>query len=467
MGDSVSLRPIAVRAGCCAAVFLILILELAALARARAEEFGQSASSSPAATGPNPDHGLPVEGWMFYPSFFAGAVFNDNVRNTVSNKQSAVGMRLSPRFTATLDNGIHRTMVYAAVDAQIYPGAYGGGSSYLSQFSGAAASTSANSIQGRAGFSQVYSPFDDLTFNAVIDYTRQLGVFGSGLAAGTGALSPFVPTATVPTGLAPQYSNQFTGRLSVQKNITDRTFVTLAGGAQGLVYDESSRPLVGGSFSTQQNGVNYNASARVGYWATPVFYVFAEPGVAFRRYQYFQSDTNGYSAIGGLGSDQIGLFRGEIYGGYQSQSSAHGLFGAISSPAFGARIFYYPTPYLTLTGTVAKTVGATLPGFSAIGGGGPIVSGAKSLQATLQASYALSPYWQASVQGGYGETRYTNSWRVDTAWSVGAGASYTFWRNLALTFNYQFNRIVNTNVSWSGLGGYSQNVLSAGVTYRY
>lgn len=276
----------------------------------------------------------------------------------------------------------------------------------------------------------------------------------------------------MPTGLAPQYSNQLTGQLSVQKNITDRTFVTLTGGAQGLFYDTSSSPAAAGlfftqPFSTQQNGVNYTASARVSYWAAPTIYVFAEPGLSFRRYQYSQSNTGGYSAVGGVGSDQIGFFRGEIYGGYQSQSSAYGQFGVISSPAFGARLLYYPTPYLTISGTAAETLGSTLPSVSAAGGNFSTVSGAKSFQATLQASYAISPVWQAWAQGGYGRTTYTSSSAVSTAWTVGAGISYTFWRNLALTFSDQFNLISNANVVWSGLGNYSQNILMAGVTYRY
>ena len=94
---------------------------------------------------------------MVYPSFTAGGVFTSNVLNSVSNKRSALGIDLSPKFDATLDNGIHRTTVYGAIDAQIYPGVYGGGSSYPSQLTGAASSTSANSIQGRAGVAEVYA----------------------------------------------------------------------------------------------------------------------------------------------------------------------------------------------------------------------------------------------------------------------------------------------------------------------
>ncbi len=63
--------------------------------------------------------------------------------------------------------------------------------------------------------------------------------------------------------------------------------------------------------------------------------------------------------------------------------------------------------------------------------------------------------------------------RIDTAWTAGAGASYTFWRNVALTFDYQFMR-TDTNAvrllgagTGNGLGSNRQNLVTAGITYRY
>lgn len=424
----------------------------------------------------NPDEGLPIGGWLVYTSFFAGAVFNDNVRNSSMSKQSATGLRLRPSVTATLDLGIHKATAYALADGQIYPGSHG-------SFWDLGNSTPASNVQARLGFSHLYQPFSDLTIGLGFDYTRQLGLFGLGLD-GDRLSSVFVPSGVVATG-APRYTNQLTGVVSVQKELSN-AFVTIQSRVQGVLYDSRSftpTPFVRANPFTQPNGVNFTTSARLGYWVGPSVYAFVEPGGSFQRYETFQSDGNGYRIVSGLGTDQIGLFKGEVYGGYQSLASAHGYFSEISSPAYGGRIDYSPTPYLTISGSADKTLGSTAPysvnqrGVSALD---PLsllarpVTVAKAFQSRLSAQYSFSPYWTANVRGGYGETRYANSPRVDTAWTAGAGASYTFWRNVALTLDYQFSRINSANanafspfISDAWFGNYSQSVITAGITYKY
>lgn len=493
------------------AALCVAILSLVSKTVARAEEIG-AVPRAPiflgSAMGPNPDQGMLIGDWILYTSFFTGGVFNDNVYNSTSHRTSAFGQRLRPRFEAERDDGIHRTRVHGVFDAQIYWGATGSLSNYYDQlypavltpflstsvfWPGSNVTTSANSYQGRAGFSHIYSPMRDLTFSVVFDFTRQLGLFGSGFGAEGAPI--FVPSAVVQSGV-PRYSNQLTGFLTAEKKIDDRSFVEFRGGVQGLIYDNTanapaSYPIPGLSAATftQQNGINYTASARLGYWAAPTFYLFVEPGGAFRRYQNYQSDTNGYQILGGLGSDRIGLFRGEVYAGYQRQLSSYGLFWGISSPAFGARIYYYPTPYFTISATADQTLGSAtpnalstynfpqrltnffnIPNTEIFTGLPTIASGTRSIQARLQGDYSFSPVWSASIRGGFGETRYADSPRVDAGWMAGLSASYTFWRNVALTVDYNFAR-VNTN-AWrldavGGNGGYVQNLISFGATYRY
>lgn len=456
----------------CRTAVCVAFIGLAARIDVRAED-GAAVAQSPvalgAAGGPDPDHGMPIEGWLFFPTFFAGGVFNDNIFNTTTNRKSAFGLRLRPSFEALNDNGIYQTTVYGTLDTQIYPGTSASGSSLASSLP----TTSANTIQGRAGFSHIYKPLEDLTFAVIFDYSRQIGLFGSGF--GAGGPSIYVPTAIVPTGV-PQYSNQWTGLVSVEKKITDRSFAELRGGIQGLIYQNPSNspinfalPGLSAPVSAQQNGVIYSVSVRAGYWVAPAFYIFVEPGGAFHNYQNFRSDTDGYSIISGIGSDQIGLLRGEIYSGYQRQSSVSGLFDPVSSPDFGARLYYYPTPYLTITLTADETLGSATPSISSPAVG----TGTRTFQTKLQADYGFSPYWTASLRGGYGETNYAGLSRADTAWTAGLSANYTFWRNVALTFDYQFMR-TDTN-AWGlsgagtgfGLGSYTQNLVTAGITYRY
>src|SRR5262245_274435 len=74
--------------------------------------------------------GLPIGGWMLYPSIFAGAVYDTNVNHSPNNninnlpsgfdRDSGFSARVSPRLVATYDGGIHKTTVYGVADAQFF-----------------------------------------------------------------------------------------------------------------------------------------------------------------------------------------------------------------------------------------------------------------------------------------------------------------------------------------------------------
>jgi opacity protein-like surface antigen len=53
---------------------------------------------------------------------------------------------------------------------------------------------------------------------------------------------------------------------------------------------------------------------------------------------------------------------------------------------------------------------------------------------------------------------------MESAWTVGGGFTYDFWRNIALTLNYQYTA---TAANEAAVAVYNQNVFSAGMTYHY
>lgn len=448
-----------------------------------------AASALGIAGGPNPDRGIPIEGWIFQPSLFVGAIYNDNLYKRQAQRVGGAGVRIRPTLEAWVDNGIHKSTAYFMADVQAYPGV-GSSIRFVPRPTLDVAPTNAT---GRAGFAHIWEPMADLKVRAHLDYTRQNGLFGSNFGGGehqVGLLS-----ANTVSG-EQQYSNQFSGYVSAQKDFAGKFFLRGTTGAQYVSYDSRPSdpawlaPVAGGNFANRsQDGLAYTGSIRGGMWLTPQLYGFVEPGADLRFYRNSWSDTNGYRILSGLGSDLIGLFRGEIYGGYQSQTSARGYFGTTSSPAFGARIFYYPTPYITLTASVDQTLSSAATQPSIGRSGAPLWvattpwlanASSKTLQARLQGDYRLSDYWSAYVRGGYGETRWSAPYNLDTVWTAGVGLNYNFWRNIALTLEYQFSRSFSTNnllgVGWiaqNGLfppgwpSGYSQNIVSAGLTYHY
>lgn len=383
------------------------------------------------ASGPNPDFGMPIGTWLLYPQLFAGAVFNDNVFRSSTDKMAELGLRLTPSFQALRDDGIQKTTVYGAGDFQFYR-------------DGSAADT----FQGRAGVAHAIEFSPDLVLRGGFDFTRSVGLSPSF----TSNIPVFVTSAN--TALASgQPFNQWTGSLSVEKRLTQSFFVVGTGSAQRITYDDRHSDI----YAPGQNGTAYSVGLRGGYWVGPVFNVFVEPSLNWRNYDNAGLDNQGYRVVGGVASDQIGLFKGEVFGGYQRQSGARDIGGYVDSPVLGGRVYYYPTEYLTFALSADESTGAA--------------SGVNLSQATytrnqtvqFTGNYAFSPYWSANGRLSYARTRYINVSREDSAFVAGGGVSYNFWRNIAITLDAQHTR-QTSNVE---IASYSQNLYTLGATYRY
>jgi len=392
--------------------------------------------------GPNPDAGLPIGGFLVYPSIFVGVVYNDNLYATHDDRKAALGMLFSPNVTAVDDQGLHKTTLTLSGAITAFP-------DHTSSSNGQPSPTN---VSGTIGAEHVWTPAEDLTVDVKAAFARQYGIFGSSVATNAGFISsPNVTSVSAYT----QYSNQVSGSVAIEKKFNDQWFLRGGVGAQDTEYEGGSAGVAGG-----QSGADYNFFLRSGFWLTPQINAFVEGGADLRRYRDSWYDSNAYRVVGGLSSDEIGLFRGEIYGGYQKQFSARGNFGAVDAPAYGAAIYYYPTRYLTLAGRVDQSFGSAAAQTAAFAGS----PSGDTVQTRLEADYSLSEYWNASARAGYARTTWSNSSLVESAWTFGGEINYNFWRNVALTLNYQYTSV---DANRSGVTTYSQNLVSAGMTYHY
>src|SRR5262249_9568662 len=108
-----------------------------------------------------------------------------------------------------------------------------------------------------------------------------------------------------------------------------------------------------------QNGVVYTANSRVGLRLSPVFYTYVEPSETWTRYKASNLDSHGYRIVGGVGSDLISLFSGEIYGGYLRQTFDDPTAGVVTSPVVGGRLSWFPTRFLTLAWRADENFGTS------------------------------------------------------------------------------------------------------------
>ena len=387
-----------------------------------------------------------VGGWQLSPTLFAGAVYNSNVNQDPTKKVSSWGERVTPGFSASLDNGIHKTSLYGTADIQNYANSD---------------VTNKTQVNAKAGFTQTYEAQRDLTFRFSGDYTRATDVFGSSALATANtpvALTSSAPIAT--TTVSPQANsnpyNQFSGAVSVDKSF-GRTFVGLTTTVVNTKYSSNGNSAT----TTNADGTVYTVTQRTGFNLTPQLYAFVDPSVDWRRYTDSTQNANGYRITGGVGAKEAGTWQGEVYGGYQAEKSD--ITGTYDSPVLGFRIGYSPTRMWDFRASLDETLGAAAVPTSGTTG---VATGAANRVTTalLNIGYKGLPQdWTTSARFGYVRTQYVDGSQTDNGWLAGANVTYEFWRNLGITLDYQF-KSVNSNVAAQS---FNQHMVSLGASYKY
>lgn len=376
--------------------------------------------------------GLPIAGWMLYPTFLIGGTFDDNVFQSSFQRVSAGGLHLRPGLVAERDTGIHKTQLYTVGDFRIYPDRPEG-----------------NIVNLQVGGRHIWEVRRDLTLTAEGQYRRQTDMYNTGLVVGPFGGAGFIAS--------PQRYNQFIGSVSGVKSF-NRFFVALRSTAVGTTFDTLYTTNAQISQSYRDN-IYTGVTGRFGYMITPLMYGFVESTGNFRDFSDTIYNSQGYRIVGGLGTDRISLFRGEVYAGYQRQIYSSLIFGAPSSPVIGGKLFWYPTRAITVTAGVDQTFAD-----SALATIGNLTgSAARMISAWTRINYAMSRSWSASLRGEYDDLRYITGGRHDARWLAGAQIRYEIFRNLAATFEYSFATVSSSVPSAS----FTRNTFTLGATYKY
>jgi hypothetical protein len=440
-----------------------------------------------------PDQGLALAGWMLYPSFYAGGIYNDNVYAARADRIGIPGVQISPSLEVNRDDGLFKTDASFTALITAYPGA-----GPINRYSGLLLTkihdAPPTNFTGNGHVTETWTPREDLTVTASGNVYRSNGLFGTG-GNGTSpgaAITPSSVLSLASVSARNQYINSFGSQLAVEKNIDERTSVRASGYFQGISYDNTqtvtslSFPSLN-SVNNSQNGLSYGTTLRGSFNLTPRIYVYVVPNMYFRKYENYAIDANGYTINAGIGSNLIGLFSGEIYGGYQEQWSVYRKFGTLVAPSYGFRINYFPTPLLTLTlnaSTNLTTTDATGLGLTSAQGIGltlptSVFSSIQNNALTgftqrinLQAEYGLNNYTTVTTSGGFFETKSSGRQSfTQQAWFASTKISYNFWRNTSIDATYSFVQTAGTRSVVTALGtpplGFQQNVFSAGLRYSY
>jgi len=422
--------------------------------------------------------GIPVGGWVLYPSIRASSQYSNNLFLTPTAQTKVVGFGATPILSAEWTNGIHTTTIRGTVDTIVYP-----------------TDNAINTLNSDVTLIQSYSPLPDLSFTALGDFSHQ--TIASSLTnsiptpvtilPATPTLLPngniLLPNGNIVAqngqivGTANQAlansgttlvnpSNQYTASGTVSK-ILNGGFVSLTSSFALTDYQttQGTGPTSFTSFKTET--FSESSSFAVG----PLFYVYSNGSYSLRNQDSaIEANSDAYRLVGGIGTRQFGLFRASTYVGYQG-SFVEGS-GSAGGNVYGATISYYPTYIWAITAaldqtnnissqTTVATQALTLPTNLPIQI--PVSSSTRVTTPSLQSVYQVSPLWTFLTTLSYSRSASIGSPQVTDSLLVDLSLSYEIWRNMTLTGDYQFADI-SSNVAGQST---TRSLIMLSANYRF
>lgn len=410
---------------------------------------------------------MTIGDWLFSPQVTASGIYNDNVFSRRSNKTASFGTSFGASGFANRNDGVSRTQLYFKGQADVYPDQSRG-----------------NSFTGAVGATHSREFGQDLLFDGSIEIARLQNSLRSQGITPAGALS-----------LSNASYTQFQGSASLRKNF-NRFYVEGGLNAATQLYDKTS------ASTADKNGWSGALRGRIGYEVAPAMSVYVEPSVNTQRYDASFYDTNVYKSVVGFSFPRLGLFTGDVYGGYMWANYPNAGGKWQQAPTVGGSISWLPTPDVTVTLAASQSFGLsgvgqnrafstlnTIPG--ALATTDPLSSSAtaealanqlvsatavnqqlfastgsqsKTSTVSLGARYVVNALTNAGLTFSYQNTTRAGVTTSPTSdiFMTRLSVDYQVWANWGLAGTYTFARVLYDQPGLS----YSQNVVTLGVSGR-
>ena len=376
------------------------------------------------------DGALQALDWLIYGNVSVGGAYDSNLFAS-PNKQAVYGTRFQPSVIAARNTGIQRTLVYGVGDFRYYPSL---GRTDL--------------VSTTAGLTHVWEIQRDLIFRTQLEATR--GQQGSSLVSAVNGASVLY---TKPVN----YTSLFAST-SIEKTF-GRFFTAIGGSVTDNFYDDTKDSLGNVIDEHFQNGTRSTLNARLGYNITPIVYAFIEPSVNTGRFRASNLNSHGFQVVGGLGTARISLFNGEIYAGTLTEHFSDPSISTLTQGIYGGRISWYPTRFVTVTGSFDQTLGTSDFSPTVFQSG----SATKINTSKLVASWAMLREVTLDGNVQFQHYEYLNSSRRDDLTLFGLKIAYMFNRRVGIYLedNYGILRSNTPGVA------YTRNFISLGATTKF
>ena len=427
--------------------------------------------------GPDICGGFPVGEWLFSPSIRLYSLYSDNLFLGPSNPTNVFGFGATPSLSAQWTDGIHTSALFASVTSEQYP-----------------TNNLINKFDRMATFTQTYSPLPDLTFTAEGNYSHTTVTSSLTNSIPDLITTPVTAPTLLPNGNTqlpngnivsptgqvvgningPSAANgvsvvnpfdQYTGTATVSK-IFNGGILAVSGAVAQTDYALEQNPGTTSSFSSFTTQTVRGNGA---FWLGPVLYAYSNATLSMRANgEGINPNTQVYMVQGGIGTRQFGLFRSSVYLGYQG-ANADGS-GPTGGQQYGTQISYYPTLAWTISASIDQTINkapANAVSMLALSVSSPeqiaLSSSTKVTHSSLQTQYQISPQWTAVGNASYTHIYYYGSPRLDDAWEADAQLNYDIWRNMTLSWEYQYTAILSNAPGVTA----KRNYTTMSATYRF
>ena len=366
------------------------------------------------------NYGVNVGDFIILPQVSVGALYNGNVWASKTNTVDGWGVGIQPGITIKRFNGIHDTTVTLFGNIQTYFNV-----------------SSADVFTGGISLRHVYEIERGFTVTLqggaqqVQDLQSAYGAVG----IGSGASGVHVEPIT--------YMNYSTS-LDIKKNFND-AFINGGLAFQDYNYQDA-QTTTGIKLPQGQRDVSeYSGYVRGGLRLYADCYIFLQPQLTQYQFAAGMPDATGYTITTGIGTDRLGLFSGEMFGGYQLVSNGSGHNGANgnsnpSGATFGGNVSWTPTRDLvaTLTAFQAFTPTTILSG--------SVGSITKTNSVSLNVAYNYSTKIILHASAGYSNVNYSPNTRDDKLSQSSVDGTYYLRDSVGLRLQYSFTN-VNSNQS--------------------
>ena len=286
-----------------------------------------------------------------------------------------------------------------------------------------------------------------------IDVTRQTRVdLGSRVLVSTD--NPGSPNLQAGLAKLPIYTT-FGGNAGLGHRF-NRFELSIKGDAERTVYQNSK--LTDGSTASNEDRKydQYSGTLRGGYELLPGVMPFAEVAADTRVHDLqtdfsgYQRDSKGLTGKVGTTFKLTSLLTGEIALGYTKRTYDDSRLEDLTGLIGDASLIWTASALTTVKFTGSSTVGeSTQAG----------VSGVLYRDVGVQVDHAFQRWLIGSVKAGFGDDDYVGSVREDKRYSVGAGLTYKFNRDLQLKGEFRQNWL-HSNVAGNN---YAESVFLLGL----